>query len=210
MSITLVTGPSRSGKSEWAEQLAASWAEQNRQQVVYVATAQTNLNDEEWHARIEQHRIRRPSAWQIEEVPIALAEVILLLRELQEKELQENENRCSSYCLLIDSLGTWLANLIEQDNDSWDKTQRSLINALMQTNADVILVAEETGWGVVPAYELGRRFRDRLGTLNRTIGQISTDVYLVTSGYAINLKQLGTPVGQQNSPAESLIVPTEN
>ncbi|MEM8505103.1 MAG: bifunctional adenosylcobinamide kinase/adenosylcobinamide-phosphate guanylyltransferase [Cyanobacteria bacterium P01_D01_bin.1] len=192
MSITLVTGPSRSGKSEWAEQLAANCAERNSQQVVYVATAKISPDDAEWRSRIKQHQLRRPTTWQVEEVPTALEGAILLQRE----RIDTFSSPCASHCLLIDSLGTWLANLIEQDDDSWQEIQQSLVNALMQTDADVILVAEETGWGVVPAYQLGRRFRDRLGTLSRTIGQISTDVYLVASGYAINLKQLGTPVGQ--------------
>jgi adenosylcobinamide kinase/adenosylcobinamide-phosphate guanylyltransferase len=184
MSIILITGPSRSGKSEWAEQLAAQQAERNCQQVVYVATAQMSTDDAEWRSRIKQHQIRRPSNWLVEEVPIALAEAILLDRSDTETS-----------CLLVDSLGSWLANLIEQDDDSWEALQQSLVTALVQTDTDVILVAEETGWGVVPAYELGRRFRDRLGTLSRVVGQISTDVYLVASGYAINIKQLGTPVG---------------
>lgn len=180
MSITLITGPSRSGKSEWAERLAAQQAKTNGQQVVYIATAQINQADAEWQARIEQHQRRRPAAWPVEEVPIALADAVL--------------SHSLSSCLLIDSLGSWLANLIEQDDDSWEISQQALIRALSETAADVIVVAEETGWGVVPAYELGRRFRDRLGSLSRTIAQISADVYLVSSGYAINLKQLGTSV----------------
>lgn len=184
MSITLITGPSRSGKSEWAEQLAARDAARNKQQVVYIATAKMTLNDTEWRSRIDKHRTRRPASWQTQEVPTALAEAIWPRDRLNPR----------SACLLIDSLGTWLANLIEQDDASWEKSQQSLIDALKQTNSDVILVAEEIGWGIVPAYELGRRFRDRLGNLNRAIAQFSNEVYLVTSGYAISLKQLGTPV----------------
>ena len=187
MSITLITGPSRSGKSEWAEQLATQEATRNQQQVVYIATAQITADDADWRSRIEKHRTRRPISWQTEEVPMALADAILLPRET---------NSQRSYCLLIDSLGTWLANLIDQDDVSWERSQQGLIDALGKTNSKVILVAEETGWGVVPAYELGRRFRDRLGSLSRAVGQISTDVYLVTNGYAINLKQLGTPVSK--------------
>jgi adenosylcobinamide kinase / adenosylcobinamide-phosphate guanylyltransferase len=55
-------------------------------------------------------------------------------------------------------------------------------------------VAEETGWGVVPAYPLGRQFRDRLGTLIRLVGAIADQVYLITGGYALNLTLLGTPI----------------
>ena len=54
------------------------------------------------------------------------------------------------------------------------------------------LVAEETGWGVVPSYPTGRLFRDRLGTLTRQIGAIAHATYLVTAGYALNLTDLGT------------------
>ncbi len=181
MTCVLVTGPSRSGKSEWAEQLASRLATAHSQQVVYIATAQTNPEDAEWQQRIEQHRERRPESWQIQEVPVALAEAIAL--------------HSTAHCLLIDSLGTWLANLIEQSEADWLHSQQSLVQALEKTTATVILVAEETGWGVVPAYELGRRFRDRLGTLSRTVGNISTDVYLVTSGYALNISALGEAIG---------------
>ncbi|MEO1620309.1 MAG: bifunctional adenosylcobinamide kinase/adenosylcobinamide-phosphate guanylyltransferase [Cyanobacteria bacterium J06632_3] len=180
MAIILITGPSRSGKSEWAEQLALQNAEKKQQQVVYVATARTNSDDAEWQARIERHRLRRPDGWCCEEVPVALAEAIA----------QHNK----VHCLLIDSLGTWLANLIEQDDAQWQQAQAQVMSALRSTSADVILVAEETGWGIVPAYELGRRFRDRLGTLSRSVGALSEAVYLVASGYAIDLKQLGHPV----------------
>lgn len=181
MAIILVTGPARSGKSEWAERLAQNVATCKDQQVVYIATARVDLNDAEWQARIKAHVHRRPEQWLCQEVPVALSEAIA----------QSSQH----HCLLVDSLGTWLANLLEQSPAEWDKTQQALLEAIAQTHADIILVAEETGWGVVPAYKLGRTFRDRLGALSRHIGAIATDVYLVTGGYAINLTQLGHPIG---------------
>ena len=66
-------------------------------------------------------------------------------------------------CLLVDSLGTWVANLLEQDDQSWENTLSELLETVQLVAADMLFVAEETGWGVVPAYPLGRRFRDRLG-----------------------------------------------
>ena len=180
MTIILITGPSRSGKSEWAEQLAELRQADHHQQVIYVATAQMRAEDAEWQARIEAHRVRRPSHWQCEEVPVKLAEAIA--------------SQTQQHCLLIDSLGTWLANLIEQSPEDWSQTQADLLAALQQTEATVILVAEETGWGVVPAYEMGRVFRDRLGTLSRKVAAIATETYLVTSGYALLLSKLAEPV----------------
>ncbi len=186
MTIVLVTGPSRSGKSEWAERLATQLAAGGKQQVVYVATAQINAEDvdaedTEWSDRIAQHQKRRPLDWHLKEVPVALAATIV--------------DADSADCLLIDSLGTWLTNVLEQDSEQWAIAQQTLLKSLSETAATVILVAEETGWGVVPAYELGRRFRDRLGSLSRAVGQVADDVYLVTGGYALNLSVLGEPVG---------------
>lgn len=180
MTIILVTGPARSGKSEWAEHLADELAASGAKQVVYIATARTSSDDAEWQARIEAHIFRRPEHWLCQEVPVELSEAIA----------QAPKN----HCLLVDSLGTWLANLIEQSPEEWEDTQQALLRAIAQTHADIIFVAEETGWGVVPAYELGRTFRDRLGSLSRNVGAIAADVYLVTSGYAISLSELGQRV----------------
>ncbi len=176
-SAILVTGPARSGKSEFAEQLA----QQSAQPVIYVATAQRDLEDSEWQQRIDRHRDRRPPTWQTVEVPIELT-------------------RCigdRSGCLLVDSLGTWVANLLDRDEDTWQQIQDAFLASLHQTAAEVILVAEETGWGVVPAYPLGRTFRDRLGTLVRRVGAIANPVYLVTGGHVLNLSTLGSPLSRE-------------
>ncbi len=176
--LILVTGAARSGKSEWAEQLAMD----SGKSVIYIATAQENLDDQEWQARIEKHRSRRPRTWQTQTVPTALSEAI----------------SNSANCLLIDSLGTWLANLLEQSDAEWEKTIKQLFQSFEKTDSLIIFVAEETGWGVVPAYPTGRTFRDRLGNLTRRIGAIADTVYLVTGGHALNLSQLGTPLERRS------------
>jgi adenosylcobinamide kinase / adenosylcobinamide-phosphate guanylyltransferase len=172
--MILVTGPARSGKSEWAELLAR----QTGQSVTYVATAQRDPSDLDWNARIEAHRRRRHADWTTMEVPIELAAIV----------------GSSSGCLLVDSLGTWVANLLEEDDLTWSQTQETFLQTLKSTSAEVILVAEETGWGVIPAYPLGRIFRDRLGMLVRRVGVIASPVYLVTGGHALNLSVLASPL----------------
>jgi adenosylcobinamide kinase/adenosylcobinamide-phosphate guanylyltransferase len=175
--VILVTGPAKSGKSEWAETLAM----QSGKSAIYVATAKVDPTDTEWVSRIQQHRDRRPPEWLTLEVSQDLVETIA--------------TSPSSSCLLIDSLGTWVANLLEQDSTSWEKIQRNLILSLEQVgDRDVIMVAEETGWGVVPAYPAGRLFRDRLGNLVRHLGAIAQSVYLVTGGHVLNLSVLGSPL----------------
>ncbi|MBD1909695.1 MULTISPECIES: bifunctional adenosylcobinamide kinase/adenosylcobinamide-phosphate guanylyltransferase [unclassified Leptolyngbya] len=182
MGLILITGPARSGKSEWAEQLAA----RSQHQVTYIATAMVDESDDEWRLRINQHRQRRPIEWKTLEVSLDLAFVIA--------------QAGAEDCLLVDSLGTWLANAIDQSEVEWNRAEQEFLDALHKTESEVILVAEETGWGVVPAYSSGRRFRDRLGRLTRKIGTIADSVYLVTGGYALNLSQLGTPIAQIPSP----------
>lgn len=172
--MILVTGPARSGKSEWAELLA----QQTGQPVTYVATAQRDPADVEWNARISSHRCRRPTDWKTVEVPVELAAIV----------------RSSAGCLLVDSLGTWVANLLEEDDLTWKQTQETLIQSLECASAEVILVAEETGWGVIPAYPMGRMFRDRLGMLVRRVGAIANPVYLVTGGHALNLSAVASPL----------------
>lgn len=183
----MVTGPSKSGKSEWAEQLA----HQSPHPVIYVATATIDPNDPEWQARILAHQQRRPQQWQTIQAPMDLVQVITA--------------QPASVCLLIDSLGTWLTPVLEQAPLAWDKTRQQLLQALQTAKCQIIVVGEETGWGVVPAYPLGRLFRDRMGELLRQVGAIADPVYLVSAGYAVNLKALGTYVSpiQPPNPAQS-------
>ena len=175
--IILVTGPARSGKSEWAENLATRWGQAFDQPIIYVATAQDAPQDLEWQARLEKHRQRRPPHWQTLLVPTDLSANLLEV--------------IPPGIVLVDSLGTWVANLLTLEEDQWQCQQQQLIFTLQKLTLTVILVAEETGWGVVPAYPLGRLFRDRLGHLTRQVGAIADQVYLVTGGYALNLSQLG-------------------
>ena len=174
--LILVTGPTRSGKSEWAEELA----HQCKKPVTYVATAWVDPSDADWQARIDRHQQRRPPEWTTQHVPIELGETIQAASDQD--------------CLLVDSLGTWIANFLDQDENAWANTEQHLLKSLQQSIAMVILVAEETGWGVVPSYPIGRTFRDRLGNLTRQIGTLCNTVYLVTGGYALEISALGIPV----------------
>lgn len=174
--LILVTGAASSGKSEWAEILAT----ETDKSVIYVATAQIDETDAEWLAKIAKHRLRRPTHWQTITAPIELTATI--------------KTYTTSTCLLVDSLGTWVANLLDFDRDGWENTAIELLKCLEEIEADVILVAEETGWGVVPAYKSGRLFRERLGTLVRQIGAIADRVDLVAGGHVLNLSLLGKPL----------------
>lgn len=172
--VILVTGPARSGKSEWAEILAT----QSGKKVVYLATALLSPDDKQWQQRIIQHRNRRPQSWITLEVPFELSASLA--------DAKPND------IVLVDSLGTWVANFIEQDDISWLNIAEEFLETVQLVAAPMIFVAEETGWGVVPAYPIGQTFRDRLGSLTRKLGVISQTTYLVTGGHVLNLSVLGT------------------
>jgi adenosylcobinamide kinase / adenosylcobinamide-phosphate guanylyltransferase len=174
--IILITGASRSGKSEFAETLAMK----TDKSVVYLATAQVKATDREWQARIIKHQQRRPQNWQTVTTSTELSTFIT--------------KASVSQCLLIDSLGTWVANFLDLDEIQWLSISDRLLASLQVTQAEIIIVGEETGWGVVPAYPVGRLFRDRLGNLSRQIASIADTTYLVAGGHVLNLSQLGEPL----------------
>jgi adenosylcobinamide kinase / adenosylcobinamide-phosphate guanylyltransferase len=172
--LILVTGAARSGKSEWAEHLAT----ESTKAVTYIATATVDPTDLEWQDRILRHQQRRPATWQTVMTVAELAAIV--------------HRASATDCLLVDSLGTWVANLLDRSDNDWLELTQELLARLQTSLATVILVAEETGWGVVPAYPSGRLFRDRLGMLSRQIGTRADVVYLVTGGRVLNLAELGT------------------
>ncbi len=182
----LVTGPARSGKSEWAERLAST----SGRAVIYVATALENPEDADWTARIAAHRQRRPAHWQTLAVPDAL-----------EAALAAHSD--ASCCLLVDSLGTWVANLLERDDTAWQIRRDALLEQIDRSAALVICVGEETGWGVIPAYPDGRTFRDRLGGLIRHLGSRCAASWLVTGGYALDLARYGIPLESGVDPGQT-------
>ncbi|KFF41339.1 MAG: adenosylcobinamide-phosphate guanylyltransferase [Candidatus Atelocyanobacterium thalassa isolate SIO64986] len=172
----LIIGPTCSGKSEWAENLASKLHDK----VIYVATAIENPADFQWQTRIKKHRDRRPPDWKTLSVPYNLTEVINTTR--------------SPFCLLIDSIGSWVANKLDENDEDWDQNVIELLKCVKKTPVNLIFVAEETGWGVVPAYPLGRLFRDRLGSLVSKLGTRVDTTYLVIGGHVINLSVLGQKI----------------
>ena len=177
-SFILVTGPSRSGKSRWAESLVAGFS-----CVTYVATSPSHLDDIDWLQRIKLHRDRRPAHWTVLESGPDLVEVLRQLHSSQQ-----------DHAVLIDSLGGFVAAHLEQDDQIWLQQMEQLSLCLTTMEMTTVLVIEETGWGVVPPTAIGGLFRDRLGQLGQELNTQADDSWLVVQGRALNLHQLGHPV----------------
>lgn len=191
--LILVTGPVRAGKSARAAALATATGKP----VIFAATAALDPTDAEMADRVERHRRERPPSWTVVETAAAGAPTLAtVLREAP-----------AGACVLVDALGTWIAAQLlawpsweERDAvatlDALDASGVALVQAFEASPADAIVVAEETGWGVVPATPLGRVFRDALGRLTRTIARRADRVELVVAGYAIDVRALGTRVDE--------------
>jgi adenosylcobinamide kinase/adenosylcobinamide-phosphate guanylyltransferase len=168
--VTLVLGGARSGKSRYAQQIA-----EGATGVLFVATAEAR-DDAEMFAKIARHRTERPAHWQTLEEPMDLARAI---------------TSATSQLVLIDCLTLFAANLLErfgEDTTADHPTVTALCATLAITQARVVLVSNETGQGVVPAYALGRRFRDLNGEINQRVAAVATNVLYIVAGLPILLK----------------------
>ena len=174
---TLVLGPARSGKSRWAEHLA----DLSGLPVTYVATGpRPSPHDSAWMDRVQAHLIRRPPHWTTLEVDSALAEE---LRYLKPPGLA-----------LVDSLGSWVAAGLDLDMPAWQERTAGLAQSLGCCAVPVLLVSEQTGWGVVPPTAIGGLFRDRLGSLEQQLAPLCSVMWLVIAGRALNLTSMGLAV----------------
>ena len=93
--VTLILGGARSGKSSWADHLAA----QSGRRVLYIATEQPS--DAEMAERIAAHRANRPAAWQTAEVFDNLIDAVRDSADVND-------------VVLVDCLTLWVSNVILQ------------------------------------------------------------------------------------------------
>ena len=174
MSIRLILGGARSGKSAYAQKIA----EQSGLPVTYIATAQ--VYDDEFGARVALHRQSRPSHWKTVETPHRLAETLR----------REAAPEC---CLVIDCLTLWLAQCICPDcapaeGVDWEKERADLLATLPVLPGRIILVSNEVGMGIVPLGEINRRFQDEQGRLNQSLAAIAQHAVFMAAGLPLALK----------------------
>ena len=173
--IQFVLGGARSGKSEFAEKLAlASFAAMpaDSARLVYLATAETF--DDEMQTRIDLHKARRGAEWQLCDAPIELPAMIRV-------------HDTKDTTLLIDCTSVWITNLLINGKDL-HQYRDDFIDALGIASGKIILVASETGLGIVPDNKLSRQFRDANGKNNQAIAQIANCVFFLVAGVSQKIK----------------------
>ena len=178
--LILVTGGARSGKSGYAESLAAALGE-----VTYIATAIPF--DAEMQERIRLHRGHRPSNWKTIEAYRDLGSVLADL----------------SGAVLLDCMTIMVSNLMMDSETDWDNpntqdaqmaeavvnTQiNDLLAGVNAMNGTLIIVTNELGMGLVPVYPFGRIFRDIAGRVNQRLARMADEAWFMVSGIPMRLK----------------------
>lgn len=185
MSLVLVVGGIRSGKSEVAERIAG----EHGRPVLYIGTAPAS--DAEMAERIARHRARRPPAWRTSET----------IDPGKALAAAEHET------VLVDGIGGWIAELMSAEGLWTDeavtplgrKGERARSHAVDRVRAFAevaaaragltIVVAEESGLGLVPEGAAARRYLDLVGEAAQILGKLADSIRLVVAGHAIELKE---------------------
>ena len=169
--VTLILGGARSGKSRYAQELASPF-----EKVIFIATARRE--DAEMRVKIARHRRERPASWKTLEVSTGLDRAL--------------RGKChGADLLIIDCLTIYVANAMgrkQGESRQLRSHMGSIREAIRESAASVIIVSNEVGWGVVPPYRSGRKYRDLLGEINQQVAQIADRVILMVAGLPMIVK----------------------
>ena len=170
--LIFILGGARSGKSAYALKLAESMTGER----LYLATAEAL--DKEMAERIKKHKKERGNNWTTIEEPIKIIDVI--------KENKKYD------VILLDCLTLWITNLMHTSFKSEIRNPKSeiskFISACKNSKANIVIVSNEVGMGIVPDNPLARRFRDIAGIANQKVAAAADEVYFVVSGIVMRMK----------------------
>lgn len=186
MSITLITGGARSGKSSFAEKICSEYGKP----VAYIACGM--ITDSEMEDRVKKHRLRRPSSW------------ITVEKYRDFAQMKEQELFYANDIFLLDCVTTMATNLmfdasLDYDTCSMEDMNKvekdildqfvELLGVMEKAHKTLVLVSNEVGSGVVPSYRMGRFFRDLAGRINQYLARNADEVIWMVSGIPVRIKE---------------------
>ena len=165
-------GGARSGKIRFAEEYAFRTG---GEAVLYVATALVTAEDLELLRRVQAHRARRPPNWGLLELSGGGLGPVLRAAD-------------GRRAVLFDSLTLWIsARMLGGEGETLEEFVGFLEGAGTLL-ADLILVSDEVGLGVVPESAHAREFRDLLGLVNQRAAEAAEEVHLCVAGIPWRIK----------------------
>ncbi|MHB1286324.1 MAG: bifunctional adenosylcobinamide kinase/adenosylcobinamide-phosphate guanylyltransferase [Leptospirales bacterium] len=180
MSLTLVTGGIRSGKSRFAEEYLLK---NGKGPWIYLPTAYPS--DPEMVSRIKRHQEERDARF----VTLPQLDPSLSLPDLRQR-LKDFSLEAS---VLLDGLGLLLSGLLmghpEEPIQNLVLKATSFLSFLFEREGLTVIVTEESSLGGIPMTPLGRRFTDFIGEMNQMMAGRADAVYLVVVGCILPLKE---------------------
>ena len=145
--------------------------------MTYIALSEERPNDLIWKKKILVHRKRRPDDWK-------LFETNNLINVLKNEEGP----------VLIDSIGGFIMESINKKDEEWEEKLYLLLDILKSRTNITLIVGEQVGWSLVSEYEIGNKYIERLGILQKKITKISYENWLTLNGRAINLDNISVEI----------------
>lgn len=190
----LVTGGSGSGKSDFAQRLAARCG----QPVTYLATGKAEGAEMTW--RVRKHQASRPPSWRTVEASRSLAAALDAAGDPAPVVLLEDIGSLATACL------PW----IETQEGEMTFPQAALQAAIDDLSQEIdavfawcavrekslVLVTSEVGLGLLPPSSVGRLYKDAIGATNQALAARVDAAYLVVAGLPINLSAAARSVAQ--------------
>ena len=166
--IHYISGGQRSGKTNYALQLAMSLSDKP----VYLATSR--IWDDHHKARIERHKGERDQSWEnIEE----------------EKEL--SKLNLAGKTVVLDCVTLWLTNFYTDthyDVETSLQQAKQEFDSFIEQDMQLIIISNEIGMGVHASTDVGRKFADLQGWMNQYIAQKADQATFMVSGIPVKIK----------------------
>lgn len=166
--LTYITGGTRSGKSNYAQELALSLSENP----IYLATARNW--DADFNHRIKRHQNDRDHRW-----------------ENIEEEKYPAKSNLKDRVVVLDCVTLWLTNFYVDNKYDFEESLKQIKQAfddMIKTDATYIIISNELGMGLHAETESGRKFIDLQGWTNQYIAKKADKAIFMVSGLPLILK----------------------
>ncbi|WP_459209889.1 bifunctional adenosylcobinamide kinase/adenosylcobinamide-phosphate guanylyltransferase [Aquimarina rhabdastrellae] len=166
--IYYITGGERSGKSNYAQNLALQLSDTP----FYLATSR--IWDDNHKERIQRHINDRDDRWTTIE---------------EEKFLDKSIP--NDAVIVVDCVTLWLTNFfVDTQNDVQESLAqaKTVFDKMRKLNTTLIIISNEIGMGGHATTEIGRKFTQLQGWMNQYIAQHADKAVLMVSGIPVPIK----------------------